>query len=242
MSPAAIQLSDVTVTYHRNTALRGVSLSVAAGEFLGILGPNGAGKTTLLTVVNGLGRIRSGSVRLFGETVTGRNIRRWRREIGYVPQELAVDPRVPMDSFEAVLIGVYGKLGVFRRVGAAERARAGQLMEFFRIAHLRGRPVGQVSGGELQKLALARALLPEPKILLLDEPTANLDPRSVQEVLELLGAVYRRFRLTVLFVTHRIDHLPPECKRVVLLRQGRIFFDGDRERGLSPEMLAGVFS
>jgi ABC-type Mn2+/Zn2+ transport system ATPase subunit len=237
----AIVIKDVTVSYYEHIALRRISLTVNPGEFVGIIGPNGAGKTTLLTVVNGLGRLHAGTVYLFGEKITRRNIHRWRRTIGYVPQQLRLDPRVPFAVWDAVLIGAYGKLGLFQPVGKDALNRAEELLNFFRISHLRNRPVGQISGGEMQKVALARALLPEPKILLLDEPTANLDPPSVREIINLLTTVYQQFHLTILMVTHLIEHLPAVCQRFVLMKDSRIIFDGPSRTALEPAWQQKLF-
>ncbi len=241
MTPA-IEISNVTVSYFEHTALRSISLQINPGEFVGILGPNGAGKTTLLTVVNGLGRIHSGTVRLFGEQLNSRNLRQWRCRIGYVPQGLALDPRLPFDCQEAVLLGIYGRLGILHRPARADRQRAAELMRYFRIEHLNHRPVGQVSGGERQKVALACALLQEPKILLLDEPTASLDRRSVNEILSLIEEIYHRYRLTVVMVTHQVEQLPAACRNVVLMKAGRIVWQGERASGLAPERLESIFN
>lgn len=238
----AVEIKNVTVSYYEHIALHNVSLTIAPGEFVGIIGPNGAGKTTLLTTINGLGRIHSGTVRLFGETVNRRNIRRIRTQIGYVPQQLTVDPRVPFDLQEAVLLGVYGKIGLGRSITAQHRQKAQELMAYFRIDQLKHRPVGQISGGEMQKVALARALLQEPKILLLDEPTVNLDRRSITEIIRLIEEIYRRFNLTVVMVTHQIDYLPGVCNRVVLVKEAKIIWDGEKEAGVKPERLDELFS
>lgn len=238
----AVEISNVTVSYYQNIALRNVSLTIEPGQFVGVIGPNGAGKTTLLTVINGLGRIHSGSVRLFGETINSGNIRRWRTKIGYVPQQLAVDPKLPFDCLETVLLGVYGKVGLLKPVPADDRRRARELMAYFRIEPLMHRPVGQISGGELQKVALARALLQQPQLLLLDEPTANLDRRSVQEILDLISDVYHRFQLTVVLVTHQLEHLPAVCQRLVLMKNARIVWEGSKADGLQSERLNELFN
>jgi len=238
----AIEISNVTVSYFEHIALRGISLQINPGEFVSILGPNGAGKTTLLTVINGLGRIHSGTVRLFGEQVNSRNIRQWRSRIGYVPQSLALDPRLPFDCEEAIQLGLYGRLGLFRSPASTDRERARELMRYFRIEHLMHRPVGQISGGERQKVALARALLQEPKILLLDEPTASLDRRSVNEILSLIEEIYHRYRLTVVMVTHQVEQLPAVCGQVVLMKAGRIIWQGERAKALVPDRLEQIFN
>lgn len=237
----AARLGNVSVSYYEHIALAGVSLEIHERDFVGIIGPNGAGKTTLITVLNGLGNIRAGTVHVLGEPATRSSFGRLRRRIGYVPQHLHVDPRAPVSCLEAVLIGRFGRLGLFRRPGSRDRELALEMLELTGIAHLRDRPVGQVSGGEARKVALARALVQEPELLLLDEPTANLDPRSARELVALVSEVYRRFPLTVVMVTHLLEHLPQACNRVVMMADARVVFSGSREQALVPERLAALW-
>ena len=237
----AVLVRNVSVTYYEHLALHDVSLDIHRGDFLGIIGPNGAGKTTLLTVINGLGRLHSGTVRILDEPARGASLTRLRQRIGYVPQHLNIDPAAPITCYEAVLIGRYGRLGLFRRPGPKDHQKVTEMMTLTRIDHLQNRPIGQVSGGELQKVALARALVQEPEILLLDEPTANLDPCSVAEILRLITDLYRRFSLTVVMVTHQLDHLPDVCNRIVLMKDTRIVFVGTRAEALTPARLRLLF-
>ncbi|MEO0079426.1 MAG: metal ABC transporter ATP-binding protein [candidate division WOR-3 bacterium] len=237
----AVEVRNVSVTYYEHLALHDVSLNIHRGDFLGIIGPNGAGKTTLLTVINGLGQIHAGTVRILGTSAQGAILTRLRQRIGYVPQNLNIDPRSPITCYEAVLIGRFGRLGLFRRPKPNDHEKVAMMMELMGIAHLRERPVGLVSGGEAQKVALARALVQEPEMLLLDEPTANLDPRAVKEIIGLIVDVYRRFSLTVVMVTHQLDHLPEVCNRVVFMKDTRIIFSGTRSEALQPERLTQLF-
>jgi ABC-type Mn2+/Zn2+ transport system ATPase subunit len=238
----AVSLRSVTVSYREHIALRDVSLDIGRGDFCGIIGPNGAGKTTLLTVINGLGHIHSGTVRVMDETATRANFGRLRRRIGYVAQQEHVDPRVPISCLEAVLIGRCGRAGLLRRLDANDRDRALAMMELTRTSHLAERPVGQLSGGEARKIALARALVQEPEILLLDEPTSNLDPRAVRELSELVVDAYRRFNLTVVMVTHQLDHLPSVANRIIMVKSARVTFTGDRAALSDGRMLAELFA
>ncbi len=237
-APAA-SLRSVTVSYRGHSALRDVTLDIARGDCCGIIGPNGAGKTTLLTVLNGLTAPSAGTVDVLGVRATGRNFGRLRRRIGYVAQQERVDPRVPVSCFEAVLVG---RSGLLRPYAGTDRDRARSMMELTGIAHLAGRPVGQLSGGEARRLALARALAQEPELLLLDEPTANLDPRAVRELGELVVQAWRRFGLTVVMVTHHIAHLPPVTNRILVVKDGRIARAGGPEMLAGPDLAAGRYS
>jgi ABC-type Mn2+/Zn2+ transport system ATPase subunit len=237
----AVSVLRASVSYRGRAALRDVSLEIPHGEFVGIIGPNGAGKTTLLTIINGLGRNHSGEVRVLGEGPRARTAS-VRRSIGYVPQRLHIDPRAPVSCFEAVMLGRYGRLGLLRRPSPADREAVRRVMALVGISHLAARPVGMVSGGEAQKVSLARALAQEPLILLLDEPTANLDPHAAREMLELIADAHRRFSLTTVMVTHQLGQLPGICSQVVMMKHARILFSGPRAEALRPELLEALYA
>jgi len=241
-SSSAVSLRLVTVSYREHIALHDVSLDIGRGDFCGVIGPNGAGKTTLLTLINGLGRIHSGTVNILGERATGANFGRLRRRIGYVAQQERVDPRVPVSCLEAVLIGRCGRAGLLRRLDADDHDRARAMMDLTGTAHLADRPVGQLSGGEARKIALARALVQEPEILLLDEPTSNLDPRAVRELGELVVNAWHHFNLTVVMVTHQLDHLPAVANRIIMVKNARVTFTGDRSALADERLLAELFA
>ena len=178
----AVRLENVSVSYYEHIALRDVSLELHRRDFAAIIGPNGAGKTTLLTVINGLGDIRAGKIRVLDTPLNRRTVRGLRCRIGYVPQHLNVDPRAPVNCRESVLLGRVGRAGMLRSLSAADRKAADRALEMTGVLELAERPVGHLSGGEAQKINLARALAQEPEILLLDEPFANLDLRAADEL------------------------------------------------------------
>ncbi|MCE5262283.1 MAG: ATP-binding cassette domain-containing protein [Deltaproteobacteria bacterium] len=218
----------------------GLNLSVSCNEFVGIIGPNGAGKTTLLNVIAGFERFE-GTLGLFGRRESWRRSRKTRVRIGYVPQSFPIDPAFPILASEAVMTGAIGRLGLFRPPGRPEKKKAMQLMEMMRLAHLAERPLGQLSGGERQKVSLARAILQQPDILLMDEPTANLDIAVQKEVLNLIDEIHKQEPLALLFVTHDFNMLPATMRRAVLLDHGKIFFDGDVNAALSGDRLSRLF-
>jgi ABC-type Mn2+/Zn2+ transport system ATPase subunit len=240
MSENIIELNDITVRKAKGLLLDGISLSVSRNEFIGIIGPNGAGKTTLLNVIAGFERFE-GTLGLFGHQQGQTRSRETRLRVGYVPQLFQIDPAFPIFALEAVMIGAIGRLGLFRSPRRRERARAMQLMETMRVAHLADRPLGQLSGGERQKVSLARAILQQPDILLMDEPTANLDIAVQKEVLNLIDQIHKQETLTLLFVTHDFNMLPAAMRRTVLLNRGRKVFDGDIDTALSGDTLSRLF-
>ncbi len=231
MAASIIELKNVSTVYEgeRVPAIRDIDLTIESGEFVAIIGPNGAGKTTLLETINGLLPHTRGQVRVLGQDVA-RFGPQLRSQIGYVPQEFQFDETTPVLVRDVVLMGRYGRIGLFRRPTAEDRARAQEALELLGLGELAERPLGKLSGGQQQKVLLARALAKEPKILLLDEPFSHLDFAAREEVAELIARWHRERSLTVLIVLHDLEAIPQGCHRVVFLNGGRILQDGSRER------------
>jgi ABC-type Mn2+/Zn2+ transport system ATPase subunit len=235
-----IELNDINVRKSKGFLLDGISLSVPPNDFVGIIGPNGAGKTTLLNVIAGFERFE-GSLRLFGRSETWSRSRQTRLRIGYVPQLFQIDPAFPILALEAVMTGAIGRVGLFRGPGKEQREKAMRLMDMMRVAHLSESPLGQLSGGERQKVSLARAILQSPEILLMDEPTAGLDIAVQKEVLNLVDEIHKMRAMTILFVTHDFNLIPSAMRRVVLLDHGKMLMDGDINTALSGAALSRLF-
>ncbi len=221
--------------------MRDVNLRLERGEFLGVIGPNGAGKTTLLTVLNGLGRMVAGKARVLGVNVTPSSARSLRRRIGYVAQLQEYDPLLPMTVRESVLTGCYGRLGLLRRVPHSVHEQADELMDLVGLSGLEHRPLGHLSGGERQRAAIARALIQQPEMLLLDEPTASLDWQAQRGILALIRDVHRRFNLTSLMVTHDLNTLPEICTRIACMKAGRLISIGEPAEIADPDLLSGLY-
>jgi len=241
MGTTVINIEDAVVSYREDIALRGVSLKVESGEFVGIIGPNGAGKTTLLTVINGLGKLLSGRVRVLGNSLSRSNGHSLRKKVGYVAQVENIDPRMPMNVREVAMIGRYGVLGLFRRPGKHDWEIVDEMLELVGMTHLVQRPIGHLSGGELQRVAIARCLAQEPRLFLLDEPTASLDWKAQAEILELVRKIHDTRQLTPLFVTHALGCLPVTCDRVVLMKEGLIWNEGSPGELLIDENLSQLY-
>jgi ABC-type Mn2+/Zn2+ transport system ATPase subunit len=235
-----ISLRELSVRKATNLLLDRIGLTVQSNEFVGIIGPNGAGKTTLLNVIAGFEKFE-GTLSLFGREEGWKRSRETRLRIGYVPQLLQIDPAFPIFASEAIMTGATGRIGLFRLPGSRERERVIQLMDMMRMGHLADRPLGQLSGGERQKVSLARAIFQQPDVLLLDEPAANLDIAMQKEVLNLITAIHEQESLTVLLVTHDFAMLPSAMRRAVLLNHGKVVFDGDIDVALSSNVLTRLF-
>ncbi len=241
MDNTVIKIQDAVVSYREDVALQGVSLDVKRGEFIGIIGPNGAGKTTLLTVINGLGKLVHGKAWVLGSRLNGGNCINLRKRIGYVAQVENIDPRLPINVRETVMVGCYGRLGLFRRPTRAQWETVDKVLEMVGMAHLSQRPIGHLSGGEYQRVAIARALVQQPEIFLLDEPTASIDQKAQREILSLIQLIHREYHTTTLFVTHDLRTLPSICQRLILMKEGKIWQQGSPESMLREEVLSQLY-
>jgi ABC-type Mn2+/Zn2+ transport system ATPase subunit len=241
MDSTVIKIQDAVVSYREDVALQSVSLEVKEGEFIGIIGPNGAGKTTLLTVINGLGKLVHGKAWVLGSQLNGMNSTNLRKRIGYVAQVENIDPRLPINVRETVMVGCYGRLGLFHRPTQAQWKTVDEVLEMVGIAHLAQRPIGHLSGGEYQRAAIARALVQQPEIFLLDEPTASIDKKAQREILSLIQLIHKEYHTTTLFVTHDLRTLPSTCQRLILMKDGKIWQQGSPESMLREEVLTQLY-
>lgn len=230
----AISLDDVSTVYEgeRRPAVQGVNLTLEENELVYVVGPNAAGKTTLLETINGLLPVSNGRVFVFNMDVQVRG-REVRRDIGYVPQDFMVGPREPYTAFDIVLMGRYGKIGVLRRPDREDREIAMDAMRWLGVDELADRPVGKLSGGQQQKVMIARALAKKPRMLLLDEPFSNLDPDSRQKIPELVSQIHDERGMTTVIVTHDVHQILSRCRRVVVMNNGRIVADETPEKAVA---------
>src|ERR1700678_1026419 len=209
--PELLTLDGIGVRLGGRQVLSDVSFSLEKGEFTGIIGPNGAGKTTLLRVILGLIEPSSGRVLLDGAPLHNKN----KSAIGYVPQKLVIDPDMPLRARDVVALGLDGqKLGfAFPSRRRGDRVEAA-LADVGAAAYSDAR-VGELSGGEQQRVLIAHALVSRPKLLLLDEPLANLDLRSEQEIVTLLGKLAREQDIAVLLSAHDMNPLMGFMDRII---------------------------
>lgn len=239
VSEAAVQVEGVTFAYPGSDlpALENVSLAVPVGGRLGILGPNGGGKSTLLKVILGLLQPRSGRVLVFGHgprEATGAGL------VGYVPQGLEVEKGFPLTVRQVVELAVSWRLAGWRRLPDAELERVESLLGLVGAAGFAEKPIGSLSGGQLQRVMIARALAPRPRLLVLDEPTVGIDAAGQSQFASLLSAVHQQTGVTLLIVSHDIRAIAAGCDRVACLSRKLHFHDAPS--GLTPAVLAEVFA
>lgn len=217
MSGAPILAVDqVSVNLAGREILRDVSFAIEPGEFTGLIGANGAGKTTLFRVILGLQAAAHGTVRVGGAPRSRRN-----PLIGYVPQKFQLDPDVPLRTRDLVGLGLDAHRYGIAIPTRARRARVEEMLEAVDAGGFADTRVGTLSGGEQQRVLIAHALIAAPKLLLLDEPLANLDLRSGQEVVALLARIASEQQIAVLISAHEMNPLLPVIDRIVYLAAGR---------------------
>jgi iron complex transport system ATP-binding protein len=241
MDVPVFELSDATVRYARDLppALEGAAFSVAAGACVALVGPNSAGKTTALRALLGLVALERGAARILG-----RPVHAWRRDelaraVGVVVQR--EEPAFPITVAETVAMGRYAHVGRWRPFARADHEAVRRAMEAADVGRLQGRLVQTLSGGEWQRVRVARALAQEPRALVLDEPTASLDLRHEMELFELVAGLVRDRGLAALVVSHHLNVAARFADRLVLVHGGRVVADDVPERVLEPARLAEVF-
>lgn len=229
----ALELRGVWFSYQGRTVLEDIDLTVNEGGFLGIIGPNGAGKSVLLRVLVGLLTPDEGEVRIFG-----RPPREARATIGYVPQYARFDTGFPIRVIDVALMGRLGRTRVFRPFGREDRRRGLEALERVEMAEFADRQVGKLSGGQIQRVLIARALATDARLLLLDEPTASLDPRVLGGLYGLLESLTPR--MTVVLVSHDVGVMHRHVRSVACLNRRLFHHDsGDFSQKMIEEVYGG---
>lgn len=239
MTTPIIRFSHATFGFPGVIALQDISLEISEGEFVGVIGPNGSGKTTLCRAILGLMRPLEGSLQIF-DCACEKLRCHHRARIGYLPQKGVLDRNFPITVLEAVMMGRYGALGLFRRPRQQDREIAVEALENVGMQDHRNTALGRLSGGQQQRVLIARALAQKPQVLLLDEPTTGVDITTQHSVLDLVQHLHRDLGLTVLLVTHDINLIRSRVNRLVLLKT-RLFAAATPEDVLRPDLLRQVY-
>jgi iron complex transport system ATP-binding protein len=234
-----LQARNLHYAIDKTLILTDVNLSLRAGEFVGLIGANGAGKTTLLKVTSGLWAGAAGEINLMGLPLRTYTTREIAKIVAHVPQSIHVD--FAFSAREVVLMGRSPHLSRFEMESAHDRAIADHAMEITQTTYLADRLIHTLSGGEQQRVVIARALTQEPRILLLDEPTSNLDIKHQISILSMVQSLAHDSQLGIIAAIHDLGLAARFCTRLVMLTRGRVTADGPPEDVLTPERLAEVF-
>ncbi len=229
-----VQLRSLSTGYERTPVLRDVDFTLRRGEFAGVVGPSGSGKTTLLRAIAGQTRRFAGSV----ETHPRPGERALR--LGYVPQVEAINWNFPLTVGQAVLLGRWREMGWRPWPRRHDRELLANILERLGIGHLADRQIRALSGGQQQRTFLARALIGDPDLLLLDEPTSGVDIKTRHEIMHLLGEL-NRAGTTILMSTHDLNAVATHLPRLVCVGEGELVADGAPEDVLTPEVLRRTY-
>lgn len=211
-SDIMIQFKNVDLGYGRKKIVSNLSWEIYRGDFLGIVGPNGAGKTTILRSILGILKPQSGGI-----TILNQNGRA--PYIGYVPQRDTINPVLPFTVYDVVIMGRFGRLGLLRRPGEKDKKLALDSLEHVGIKDIAGVPFKELSGGQKQRTLIARALVSEPDILILDEPTNGMDLSSRIGILDLIKHFHGEHNITVIMVSHLLNDVANYVHRIALVEE-----------------------
>jgi len=218
----AVKITDLTVKYGENTALEDICLEVDEGEYLGIIGPNGGGKTTLIKAILGLVDYSSGDVRILGKKP-----KEQAGKVGYVPQLTDFDRSFPIMVHEVVMSGrLEPGIRLFHRYSREDADLADHCLDNMGMAGLGKRQISELSGGEFQKMLIARALVIKPRLLLLDEPTASVDAGAREQIFEQLGELSRE--ITIILVTHDLLAISEKVRSLACLNKKLVYHGGTK--------------
>ncbi len=236
---SAVIFDTVTVSAGKKKILNNLSCTVRENDFLVIIGPNGAGKTTLLRVLCGLLPAASGTVHILGRPLSAYSRRKLAATVALVPQNMSLE--FSFTVAETVLMGRAPHLGLLEQERSEDFAIAGEAMRFTQIDHLADRRLDQLSGGERQRVMIARAISQQPRIMLLDEPTAALDPAHQLVVMQLMQRLRKEENITVIMVSHDLNLAALFGSSILLIQDGKDIVSGSPAEIMTPENLQRAY-
>ena len=234
-----IRIKQLSAGYNGKEVLHAVDLNISQGDYVSIIGPNGAGKSTLIKCINRILQFKEGIIELFGRSLTQYAQKDLGKLIGYVPQTQEQSFSYTVHDF--VMMGRYPYLNPFVRTTADDEKVVNEVLHTIELTDFAQRKVNRLSGGERQKVYLAASLAQQPKILLLDEPTAHLDPKYHMEIQKIISDISKQYGITVLHVTHDLNHIVAWSKKILAIKDGRIHSYGTPQEIITKDNLKDIF-
>lgn len=230
-----LNIENLTVAYDDTPVFENLSVSFTPGKITGIIGANGAGKSTMLKAALGLISSKSGVI-----TYQGKPLKKVRKQIAYVEQRKELDLSFPINVFEVVLSGCYGRLGLFKDPKKQDKKRVWQALEAVGLTNLAKRQIGELSGGQLQRVFVARAIVQDAQVIILDEPFVGIDLKSEQEIIKILKA-WQKENKTIIIVHHDLSKVYDYFDELVIVKQG-ILAKGVVKEVYTKENIAQAFN
>jgi zinc transport system ATP-binding protein len=227
MMQPIIEIKNLNFTYERQRVLEDINMTIEQGSFVGLVGPNGSGKTTLLKCLLGLLKPQQGEIKLFGQPI--QKFKNW-HEIGFVSQKAnSFNTGFPASVYEVVSSGLTSKLGLFKFMSQQDRQNVAQAIEAVGLNKFSKRNIGELSGGQQQRTFIARAIVSNPKLLILDEPTVGVDSQTVQNFYEMLMHLNRDLGITLILVTHDVGTITDKVSHVACINKHLHFHGNAKE-------------
>ncbi len=215
----AISLSNINlITSNNKYILKNINIDINKGDCVSISGHNGAGKTTLFKLVNGLIKPTSGTVKIFNNQLNNEI----KKQIGYIPQINKFEENIPITVKQVIEIGITARKGIFKSLSNQDKVFVTDIAKKLDIYDLLDVPIGKISGGEMQKVSIARVLAQQADIILLDEPLSNLDIKSQKNIIEIIEKIHSDKEHTILIILHNLEQKPKCCNREIVLEKGEV--------------------
>lgn len=226
-----IKTENVSFSVNKKYILQNINFEIENNDCVAVIGPNGAGKTTIFRLLTGLLEHSEGKIKIFNNEINSQT----KKKIGYIPQNLPFDNFMPILVKDIIYMGFLAKNGIFKNYSSDDICLAEEISKKLGISKLMQQPLCNISGGERQKVSIARVLVQNAKILLMDEPLSNIDISSQKDILKIINDTHSNKDITSMIIVHNLHQIPDCCNKVMLVSDGKIFAFGKKEDILNSE-------